>query len=110
MKTEEKNKLINAVKMWGLYRGFKETEKRDFPVDLAFKNDNKTIGFILCDEEYANSFSLKTECDLTYAVISDPEKRSAVQGKIPDTWGILCYGNPYGLGYMYQLYREAKPL
>lgn len=110
MKTEEKNKLINAVKMWCLCRGFEEAENSDCTADLVFKNAEKTVGFIIFDEQTGNSFPLETGCDLTYAVISDPEKRNAVQGKIPDTWGILCYGNPYGLGYMYQLYREAKPL
>ena len=110
MNREEKNRLINAVKMWCLCRGFEEAENSDCTADLVFKTENKTIGFILCDEENDDSFSPKTECDLTYAVISDPEKRSAVQQRIPDTWGILFYGNPYGLGYMYQLYREAKPL
>ena len=110
MNNEKQKRLLNAVKMWCMYHGFNKTEKRKSSAELVFNNKEKTIGFILCDEENANSFSIETECDLTYAVISDPEKRSAVQQKIPNTWGILFYGNPYGLGYMYQLYREAKPL
>ena len=110
MNTEKQKRLLSAVKMWCMYHGFNETEKSESTAELVFNNKEKTIGFILCDEENDDSFSLKTKCDLTYAVISDPEKRNAVQGKIPDTWGILCYGNPYGLGYMYQLFREAKPL
>lgn len=108
MKNEKQKRLLNAVKMWCMYHGFNETEKRKSSAELVFNNKEKTIGFILCDEENANSFSIETECDLTYAVISDPEKRSAVQGKIPDTWGILCYGNPFGLGCLYQVLREAK--
>lgn len=108
MNTEEKNRLINAVKMWGLYRGFEETENRDSPADLVFKNDNKTIGFTIFDEQTGNSFPLETGCDLTYATISDNKDRSTVQKKIPAEWGILCYGNPFGLGCLYQLFREAK--
>ena len=83
-------------------------ENHNLAADIVFKNKEKTVGFIILDEQTDSSIPLKTGCDLTYAVISDNKNRGAVQGKIPDTWGILCYGNPFGLGCLYQVLKEAK--
>lgn len=108
MNREEKSRLINAVKMWCLCRGFEETENSGCTADLVFKNGEKSVGFIILDEQTDDPLPLKTGCGLTYAVISDNRNRSTVQKKIPAAWGILCYGDPFGLGCLYQLFREAK--
>ena len=108
MNNEEKKRLADAVRMWCLWRGFTETENRTLTADLVFKNGGKTVGFVIFDEQTADSLSLETGCDLTYAVINSPENCSATQKKIPTEWGILCYGNPFGLGCLYQVLREAK--
>ena len=108
MNAEEKNRLINAVKTWCLCRGFEEMEEHSCAADLVFKNGEKSVGFIILDEQTDSSIPLKTGCDLTYAVISDNRIRSAVQKRIPAEWGILCYGDQFGLGCLYQLFREAK--
>ncbi|MBO4432129.1 MAG: hypothetical protein J5852_01220 [Clostridia bacterium] len=108
MNLEEKNRLINAVKTWCLCRGFEEMENQNLTADLVFKNGEKSVGFIILDEQTGSSIPLKTGCDLTYAVISDNRNRGAVQKRIPAAWGILCYGDPFGLGCLYQLFREAK--
>ena len=105
---EENKRLANAVRLWCLCRGYEEMENQKSPADLVFNCEEKTVGFLICDEQADGSFPHETGCDLTYSVINNPENRSAVHKKIPAAWGILCYGNPFGLGYLYQVLREAK--
>ena len=108
MNNEEKKRLTDAVRIWCWWQGFTETPDKLSPADLVFKSEEKTVGFVIFDEQTEDLLSLETGCDFTYAVISDPAIRQAAQKKIPAAWGILGYGNPYGLGYLYQVWRKAK--
>lgn len=108
MSAQEKKRLINAVKIWCTHCGFEEIENRSYTADIVFKNGEESVGFVVLDEPTGSLFPVKTGCDLTYAVINSPENCSATQKKIPTEWGILCYGNPFGLGCLYQVLREAK--
>ena len=117
IETPNKKELVfGAVWLWAGSQGIDEiTNDNDywFCSDITFKKNNKTYAFII---EVERSFEeLKTltkkaalNCDYIYVVTDDNAKRRELIKVIPSACGILCYGNSFGLGNIYQILKEAR--
>ena len=103
--------LKDAVRLWCLDKGYNEIDG----ADLVFQGENKTVGFILKEEKtdqelLSEIMNAKSICNEIYVVITDQAERAKAVSIIPKECGLLCYANPFGLGYMYEVFKEATPL
>lgn len=111
----KKERMLNAIRLWRLNKGLEKITNNEnyYHTDIAFKKDGKITGFILKfdkDEKKLMSkmvFS-KNICDYIYVVTDNSKKCKELTDKIPNEYGLLCYSDSFGLGYAYQLFREAK--
>ena len=114
--TEKKERMMNAIRLWCIEQGLNEitdNESYYYHTDIAFTKDNKITGFIFefdrDDEQlmFKMVFS-RSICDYVYVVTDDSKKRKELSDKIMDEYGLLCYSNSFGLGYIYQIFKEPK--
>ncbi len=112
---EKKERMLSAVRFWTIPNGMEEIHDEDYTdlTDLVFKKDEKIYGFITefdRDEKMLKSKSKTARdfCDYIYIVTDDNAKRKYIQDNTVKGTGILCYGNSFGLGYIYQVLREAE--
>ena len=109
----EKEKILSAVRFWALAQGYEEVEKIE-NVDLTFKKEGLITSFVTefdkkpLELKYHISWALQAKSDFVYVVTNDNGKRRELIKKIPDLCGILCYGNPFGLGFLYQVLKKAE--
>ena len=113
---EKKERMMNAIRLWCTEQGLNEITDNDayyYYTDIAFTKDDKITGFIFefdkDDEklEFKMIFS-KDICNYVYVVTDDSKKRKELLDKIMDEYGLLCYSNSFGLGYVYQIFKEPK--
>ncbi len=109
---QKKKNMLTAIRFWAISEGMEETETDTF--DLLFKKEDKVYGFIT--EFDRNKPELKmlieaviSDSDHLYIVTDDNGKRRELIKTIPKRCGILCYGNSFGLGNVYQVLKESEP-
>ena len=56
----------------------------------------------------ASKTCLGHSCDYVYIVTDDSKKRKDLTDKIMDEYGLFCYSDSFGLGYVYQVFKEPK--
>ena len=112
----KKGRMLDAIRLWCLNNGLDEitdNESYYYHTDIAFKKDGKITGFILefdkDDEQlmFKMVFS-RSLCDYVYVVTDDSKKRKDLTDKIMDEYGLFCYSDSFGLGYVYQVFKEPK--
>ena len=113
--SENKVRISNAIRLWCFTEGLEEIiDNENYFTNIAFRNEGKTTGFIFefdkGEELLINKIaSAKSVCDYIYVVIDDSKKRKETLDKIPKECGIWCYSDSFGLGFIYQLLKEAQP-
>lgn len=113
--SKELNNMLSSVRTWALSQGMKELCDKDYTmyIDCTFQKEGKKIGFITEFDKDENTLKLKSisakeRCDYVYIVTDDTRKRRELLTKIMPEYGILCYSDSFGLGYLYQVLREPK--
>ena len=113
----KKEHMLNAIRLWSINNGLEEitdNESYYFHTDVAFKKDGKITGFILKFDKDDEQLMLKMVssrilCDYIYVVTDDNSRnRKEISDKIMDEYGMLCYSDSFGLGYVYQVFKEPK--
>lgn len=111
-KTAKKIRMANAVRLWCIVNGYEEITD-DGGCDISFIMCGKRLGFIFefdktTEELKALAEAVKNEYSFIYTVINDSRKRREVIKLIPPEYGIFCYSNSFGLGFVYQIFREPS--
>ena len=114
----KKEKLISAVRLWAVSHGMEtitDNSDNEERADIAFKKLGKIYGFVTeseRSEKELRSVIAKSvlKCDYIYVVTDDNARRRELLKNIPESCGILCYGDSFGLGCLYQVLKEAKKL
>ena len=110
--------MMNAIRLWCTEQGLNEITDNDayyYYTDIAFTKEDKITGFIFefdkDDEklEFKMIFS-KDICNYVYVVTDDSKKQKELLDKIMDEYGLLCYSNSFGLGYVYQIFKEPTSM
>lgn len=109
---DEKKLMKNAVRLWCIEKGYEEITDGGC-CDMTFEISGKRLGFIFefdktAEELKALAEAVKNEYSFIYAVINDSRKRRGVIKLIPPEFGIFCYSNSFGLGFVYQIFREPS--
>lgn len=107
----KKQGLISSIKFWFLTGGMDDvTDDTQQDVLIAQKNGLKTTYIIEIDKTKDELLAAinNAKSDFVYVVVDDNQKRRELVKFIPDHCGIFCYGNPYGLGGLYQVLKNAK--
>lgn len=115
---EKKERMMNAIRLWCIEQGLNEitdNESYYYHTDIAFTKDNKITGFIFEFDKDDEQLILKmvfsrSICDYVYVVTDDSKNRKELYDKIMDEYGLLCYSNSFGLGYVYQVLKEPSLL
>lgn len=115
---KHKERMLSAIRLWCLKQGLEEitdNESYYYHTDIAFKKDGKITGFILEFDKNDEQLMFKmvfsgSLCDYVYVVTDNLKKCKDLADKIMDKYGLLCYSDSFGLGYTYQLFREAKTI
>ena len=110
MNNERKN-MLSAVLFWAWNEGM-EADANEVSSDIltAKKNGQKTAFITEFDrtkEELLDAIT-KTDSDFIYVVTNDNRKRQELLKSIPEHCGILCYGNSFGLGFLYTILKEPQ--
>lgn len=108
--TEKIKNMLSAVRLWAWAGGMSVINGACMDSLIAEKNGAK-ITFITefdktHDELLKRIAAIKS--DYIYVVTDDNAKRQTLIKAIPKKCGILCYGNPFGLGCVYQVLKEPK--
>lgn len=107
----KKDNMINAVKMWAWNDGYFDAENTQTNADLTFKKGDKQTCFIT-DFDKTKAELLKTikkvNAGYVYVVTDDNANRRKLIKFIPKHCGILCYSNPFGFGYLYQVLKKPE--
>lgn len=110
MSNKTKN-MLSAVLFWAWGEGMEADANQVSSDILIAKKGEHKIAFIAefdrTREELLEVIS-KSESDFVYVVTDDNGKRRELLTGIPDYCGILCYGNPFGLGFLYMVLKEPK--
>ena len=111
--TDEKRHMANAVRLWCIENGYEEITDGGGRCDISFKMCGRRLGFIFefdktAEELKALAEAVKNEYSFIYTVINDSKKRSEVIKLIPPKCGIFCYSDSFGLGFVYQIFREPS--
>lgn len=119
-KTETPNKkemLLGTVWLWAISQGMTEIEDKKyiFGADKAFIKDKKTYAFlteidITPEELKKRTASLKHFYDYIYIVTNDRNKKKYIEETATKGVGIMCDSNPFGLGQMFEILKEAELL
>ena len=112
----KKQKMLCAVKLWAISQGMEEIiddESHRYWTDIAFKKGDEIIGFITefdrDDKTLMSKMVFSRDfCHYIYIVTDDGKKRDALVEKILPEYGILCYSDPYGLGFLYQILKKPS--
>lgn len=113
---DKKQTILSTVMIWAMWQGMvdiTDDEEYRYHTDSRFEKDGKIIGFITEfdreGEELRNeAVKAKEFCDYVYIVVDDIKKSETIKNSTPTFCGILCYSNPYGLGYIFQVLREPQ--
>ena len=111
----EKENMLSAIRLWAIMQGYEEIEKQE-KADLTFEKDGLITSFITEFDKktlelmYVFPLIDKTKTDYLYVVTNDNAKRRELIKIIPDYCGIFFNGNPFGLGYLSMILKEAKQI
>ena len=113
----KKERLLNAVWMWALSEGMDEIAEKEytFGADRTFKKADKFYGFITepdrsSEELKSKTDSLKCFYDYIYIVTNDRNKKKYIEENSITGVGIICDSNPFGLGQLFEVLKEAELL
>ena len=112
-KSNNKENMLTAILFWAIARGYDEAENIT-DADLTFKMGDFKIAFITefdkgkTQLKYNLASIKRNKSDFIYVVTGDNGKRRELVKNIPDYCGILCYANPFGLGFLYQVLKEPE--
>ena len=111
----KKEMLLGAVWLWAVSQGMDEIEdeKYTFGADKAFIKDKKTYAFLTeidktAEELKMQTAALKSFYDYVYIITNDRQKRKYIEETAIKGVGIMCDSNPFGLGQMFEILREAE--
>ena len=108
MNNERKN-MLSVVLFWALGEGMSvEASEVSSDVLVAEKRGRKIAFITEFDRSKDELFECiaKNKSDFIYVVTNDNAKRRELLKVIPDYCGILCHGNPFGLGMITQILKE----
>lgn len=113
---DEKSNMLSAIRFWAIEQNMEEIfddESYRYWTDIAFKKDDKIIGFITefdRDDKLLMSKMVFSRdfCDYIYIVTDDSKKRTILNEKIMPEHGIWCYSNSFGLGMTYQILKTSS--
>ena len=112
MNIPDKKKLkLDAVRLWCLTTEYEEINNETENADLSFIKNGYRTNFITefdkTIEELLMAIS-NSKSNYIYIVTDDNAKRRKLIKVIPEYCGIFCDSNPFGLGIVTQILREAK--
>lgn len=113
---DKKKNVLSAVRLWAIFKDMeeiKDDENYTCWTDIAFKKGDKIYGFITEFDRDAkklksSSVFARNFCDCIYTVTTDNKKKKYIEDNTVKGMGILCYSNPYGLGQLVQILKEAE--
>ena len=113
----KKEMLLGAVWLWAMTEGMDEIEdeKYIFGAEKAFIKDKKTYAFLTeidktPEELKKQTAALKSFYDYVYVITNDRQKRKYIEETAIKGVGIMCDSNPFGLGQMVEILKEAELL
>ena len=113
----KKEMLLGAVWLWAVSQGMYEIEdeKYTFGADKAFIKDKKTYAFLTeidktAEELKMQTAALKSFYDYVYVITNDRQKRKYIEENAIKGVGIICDSNPFGLGQMFEVLKQAELL
>ncbi len=111
---QKKKRMYGALWLWCVGQGYEEVPSPQRKgMDAAFIKGEKTIGFIFeCNKTHEQLLfcikKAKEQVDLVYVATNDWERAKELCKVLPEFCGIFCHANPFGLGIVTQVLREAK--
>ena len=115
--TSKKERLLNAAATWALLEGMEEITDKNyiFGADKAFVKNNKCYAFLseidLSPEELkAKVDSLSYFYNYIYIATNDRKKKKYIESNAIKGVGIVCDSNPFGLGQIFEVLKEAELL
>ena len=113
----KKEMLLGAVWLWAVSQGMDEIEdeKYIFGADKAFIKDKKAYAFLTeidktPEELKKQTATLKSFYDYIYIATNDRHKRKYIEETAIKGVGIMCDSNPFGLGQIFEVLKEAELL
>ena len=113
----KKEMLLGAVWLWAVSQSMDEIEdeKYLFGADRAFIKDKKTSAILTeidksAEELKTQTATLKSFFDYVYVIINDRQKRKYIEESAIKGVGIMCDSNPFGLGQIFEVLKEAELL
>lgn len=113
----KKELLLGAVWFWAISQDMMEIEDKKyiFGADRAFVKDNKCYAFITeidrtPEELKKQSASLRHFYHYIYVVTDDRKKKKYIEETAMKGVGIVCDSNPFGLGQIFEVLKEAELL
>jgi hypothetical protein len=113
----KKEMLLGAIRLWAVAEGMDEIEdeKYTFGADKAFIKDKKTYAFLTeidktSEELKMQTATLKCFYDYIYVITNDRQKRKCIEETTIKGVGIMCNSNPFGLGQMFEVLKQAELL
>ncbi len=116
MNIPDKKKLkLDTVRLWCLTTGYEETNDEIEVADLSFIKNGYRTSFITefdktSEELKKQTAVLKSFYDYIYIVTNDRQKRKYIEETAIKGVGIMCSSNPFGLGQMFEVLKEAELL
>jgi hypothetical protein len=92
-----------------------EDEKYLFGADRAFIKDKNTYAILTeidktAEELKMQTAALKSFYDYVYIITNDRQKRKYIEETAIKGVGIMCDSNPFGLGQMFEVLKQAELL
>lgn len=115
--SSKKEMLLGAIRLWALTQDMEEITDKNyiFGADKAFVKNNKCYAFL--SEIDLSPEELKTKVDslsyfynYIYIATNDRKKKKYIESNAIKGVGIVCDSNPFGLGQLFEVLKEAKEL
>ena len=111
IKNQEKDRMHGAIWLWCMENKYEEIATCG-SCDATFQKEGKAVGFIYefdksVEELLSCINAVRDNIDHIYIVIDDISKHQSLEKIIPQNCGIFCNSNPFGLGMVTQIIREA---
>ena len=113
----KKEMLLGAVWLWAVTDGMDEIEDKKyiFGADKAFIKDKKTYAFLTEIDKTPEKLKMQTAAlksfyDYVYIITNDRQKRKYIEETAIKGVGIMCDSNPFGLGQMFEVLKQAELL
>lgn len=113
----KKEMLLGSLWFWAVSQGMDEIEDKKylFGADRAFIKDKKTYAILTeidktAEELKMQTAALKSFYDYVYVITNDRQKRKYIEETAIKGVGIMCDSNPFGLGQMFEVLKQAELL